>query len=821
VLIYLFAWPALVERGAAPGAAARTAPVVAVLPFVDETGSADLAWISTGLAEMLAQNLAESPDLQVADSLRVFRTMEDLKIGAGPLPDRQLRQLADLLDVDRLVTGQVREAARRIRVDMRLVAADRPDLAARHFNIEDAATGNVFGLVQRLGDELRSALALPATDADATAPVLSAVPAALSAYTEGVAALTRGDSVGGSAALEAAVRHDDAFAAAWVRLADAYEQLGRRADALEAARRAVETVGAGPSRIGFEARAREAALSGDLAAAQAIRAELVERYPGDIEAQVALAETMGDHGHLQEAGATLEKVVATNPDHPRAWYLLGKFAILRGDSSAAAEEYLVRALVIQNKLGNAQGQGDVHNALGIAYDQLGRIEHAGREYERAIELRRAAGDQRGVAASLANLASVQRLQGNDKAARAGLEEALATLAQIGDTAAVANLHNEIGYFEEQRGAYRAALDAYRDALRLRRELGDQRAVAESYNNVGFTYYMLGEYDNASVYAGQAVDLFDATGNQEGLMNVRQTIGLLEMARGDWDAALKAYLSALETGRALGFAQAEAMSLGNLGRVAQFQGRFEAAAESYAQALALLEAAGDGRGLTEFTLFESSLLLDLGQLEAAAEGLDRAQEWLDEDPHSEQQAMLERLRGAGRLAAGDPGAARKALDRAVERAAASGSIVAQLESALGLAEIEIALDDLRSADTRLLEVRQQAGAIQHVVLQLRSAEALARAQWALGKHSEAEATVASALRLAREHEPYAGTYRLHVLMGGFLEQSGRGEQALDQWRAGAAEVARLKENLAPEAAESFGALDEVRKLAQETPLEPAA
>ncbi|MGH8496347.1 MAG: protein kinase domain-containing protein [Gammaproteobacteria bacterium] len=814
--IALLVWPD--RETDEPVAQAPAEPVIAILPLANETGQEDLAWVSTGIAEMLAQNLAESAGLQVADSLRVFRTLEDLKLPDGPLPDRDLRQMAELLDVGRVLTGQVREAGGRIRIGVSLANAVLPGLPAQHFDVEGPAGGNVFALVQTLSNELRAALELPAS-APPAEPALSGSPAALSAYAEGVTRLTRGDSIGAANALETAVQEDADFPAAWVRLADAYEKLGQDDEALEAARRAVEMAESG--RIGFAARAREASLSGDLARAVEILRELVARYPRDVEARLVLAETLGDHGHLEEAAAALEKIVAGQPNHPRAWFLLGKFAILRGDSSAAADDYLVRALIIQNRLNNVQGQADVHNAFGIAYDQLGRIGEAEREYRRAVELRRQAGDERGVAASLANLASIQRLQGDDEAARAGLEEALLTLERIGDKRATANLHNEIGYFEEQKGNYRAALDEYRDALRIRRELGDQRATAESYNNVGFAYCMLGEYDNASVYTEQARDLFESTGNSEGVMSAQQTLGLLETARGDWEAAQNAYLAALETSRELGSEGAEAVSLGNLGRIAQFQGRYAASAASYAQALALLDEAADRRGLTEFTLFEASLVLELGQLDEAAVMLDRAQTWLDTDANSEQHSMLERLRGAWLLASGDAPAAREALQRAMDQASTSGGVVARLESTLGLAEVELALGEPDAARERLLEVRREVEKIRHTMLLLRSGELLAHAESALGRHKEAEGAVRAALRRARDHSPYAGTWRLHSLLGEILKQTGRADAALAERRAAIAEIARLKENLDSAAADSFTELDDVRKLAQETTLDPAA
>jgi hypothetical protein len=65
-------------------AAAAPAHAVALLPLADETGRGDLAWISTGLPEMLAASLAEGRGLRVLDGQRVFSTLESLKLPPGP-----------------------------------------------------------------------------------------------------------------------------------------------------------------------------------------------------------------------------------------------------------------------------------------------------------------------------------------------------------------------------------------------------------------------------------------------------------------------------------------------------------------------------------------------------------------------------------------------------------------------------------------------------------------------------------------------------------------------------------------------------------------
>src|SRR6185436_4051039 len=110
--------------------------------------------------------------------------------------------------------------------------------------------------------------------------------------------------------------------------------------------------------------------------AQQILARLVERFPGDAEARVELAEAYGEQGSLDRAIAALQDVVRLAPHHPRAWFLLAKYSILSGNARRAIDEYLVHALVVQNQLGSDEGRADVLNAFGVAFRNLGDLERA-------------------------------------------------------------------------------------------------------------------------------------------------------------------------------------------------------------------------------------------------------------------------------------------------------------------------------------------------------------------------------------------------------------------------------------------------------------
>ena len=124
--------------------------------------------------------------------------------------------------------------------------------------------------------------------------------------------------------------------------------------------------------------ARLAMLRGEPAQAETLYAELASQYPNDVEQLLDLASAQSAQGHLAAAITTLTRVTTLDQKDPRAWFFLGKHTILMGDSRKAIDEYLVRALALQNRLGSKQGQGDVSNAMGVAYHELSSYAQAGR-----------------------------------------------------------------------------------------------------------------------------------------------------------------------------------------------------------------------------------------------------------------------------------------------------------------------------------------------------------------------------------------------------------------------------------------------------------
>ena len=820
-------WTASRNRARPPAASATSrrgsaaAPVgareaIAILPLSDETAEPGLAWTSTGIPEMLAANLSETGELRILDSLRVLRNLHDLRLTPGRYDEAALKELADLWNVGRLVTGSVRRAGQRLRVDLRLVRAGGNGLASRYVSAEAPGPEGLFTLVGSLAGRLRGELGFAGREASEKPAAETASVAAAKAYEAGRQHLLAGDDLGAAPAFEQAVSADPSFAAALERLAETYQSLGRQDQAVAAVNRALGKVGSSETRLAYRIRARAALLAGKPQDAEKHFQELLTRYPFDEEPRLDLAAAQAAQGHNSAAVATLKKAVELDPGDPRAWFQLGKNSILAGDPARAASDYLVRALALHTRLGNEKGKADVLNAMGVAHQQLGEYPRALEAYTAASQARAKLADDRGLASTLRNRAMVNLALGRSRDAEGDLGRARRLFEKIGDRGGLSDVMNDVGLLHEGRGAYAAALAAYQSALKIRRDLGDERLLAQSYDNVGYIYYLEGEYDNALVYWKQALDLRRQIGEKNGIVLSVQNMGFLQTARGKWDDALKSFVEALEESRAIGFKNAEAISLGNIATVSAYRGRFAAALESFEAALTLLRPLDLKPALAEFTLKEAEVRFELGQGDEVRTRLEAAEKWLAETENREQSADLESLRGEWHSARGDTDAARRAFAHAISLATGSGSKAALLQARIASASAAAARGEAASAAAELSKALAEAQSLGHALLTIRAAEGLARAEAARRRWARAEEVVRKALAVAEETGWEAGRYRLYALLATILEAHGDSSGAALARRRSADAARRLEENVPPAMLASFRALPAVREALSRAP-----
>jgi TolB-like protein/tetratricopeptide (TPR) repeat protein len=271
---------------------------IAVLPFVNMSGSAENEYFSDGLSETLLHLLAQVPDLRVAARTSSFQFK-------GRTVD--IREVAQQLGVANVLEGSVQRQGDRVRITAQLIrGTDGSHIWSQNF---DRTLDDIFVIQDEIAAEVSAALQVSllggndgvVADAGGTDNI-----AAYEAYLRGVAAMARGTpeaALDAIAQFDLAIELDPDYGMAWARLS--------RAQLLPA----VLGAATWESRIEPMLEAAERAVS---------------VAPGLAEAHLALATARGWRSR-DRAGyrASVERAVALGPNNPEALIYLSN--LHRGD----------------------------------------------------------------------------------------------------------------------------------------------------------------------------------------------------------------------------------------------------------------------------------------------------------------------------------------------------------------------------------------------------------------------------------------------------------------------------------------------------------
>lgn len=195
----------------------------AVVPFTVSASDTVLKPLGYGLADLLMNDLAKSPELRLVERVRTDAMLRELSlVDEGIVDPRQAPRVGRLVGARRILIGSATRAdGNTVRLSARvvdviggtvqdLVSADAP--LDRVIDAEKALALLVF---ERLGIALTPAQRQRVEQRQTTQL------AALVAYGRGVQAEAKGDAVGATAAFEDAARLDAAFTAARTQAAAA------------------------------------------------------------------------------------------------------------------------------------------------------------------------------------------------------------------------------------------------------------------------------------------------------------------------------------------------------------------------------------------------------------------------------------------------------------------------------------------------------------------------------------------------------------------------------------------------------------------------
>jgi eukaryotic-like serine/threonine-protein kinase len=200
-------------------AAARVAPSVAVLPFVNVAGDDDQAYLADGITDALIGRLSRTTDLKVISRGSTLRLSGDRASAA---------EVGGRLYVGSIVEGSVRRSGNLVHVDARLI--DTATARAMWAQTYQRSMTDIVGLELEMADAIARQLGVRDGTADGSRGQLqSATSPAYEEYLKGRWHWNKRNAAGFKSALQhfnLAIGADPLYAPAHAGLADTYSHLG-------------------------------------------------------------------------------------------------------------------------------------------------------------------------------------------------------------------------------------------------------------------------------------------------------------------------------------------------------------------------------------------------------------------------------------------------------------------------------------------------------------------------------------------------------------------------------------------------------------------
>jgi len=192
---------------------------VAVLPFVNMSGSKDNEYFSDGLTETLLHMLAQIPGLKVAARTSSFAFRDQ---------NKTIIEIADALDVAHVLEGSVQRSGDRVRITAQLIrASDGFHVWSENY---DRTLDDIFGIQDEIAGKVGGALSaslLGTSDSTAVAGASTTIPDAYDLYLQALqsrSTFSYGGLQGAEALLKGALTIDPDFLEAKTELASNYWQ---------------------------------------------------------------------------------------------------------------------------------------------------------------------------------------------------------------------------------------------------------------------------------------------------------------------------------------------------------------------------------------------------------------------------------------------------------------------------------------------------------------------------------------------------------------------------------------------------------------------
>lgn len=174
-------------------------------------------------------------------------------------------------------------------------------------------------------------------------------------------------------------------------------------------------------------------------------------------------------------------------------------------------------------------------------------------HQRALDIRKASGDDIGVINSLGRIGILYERDGDMDKALEIYEEAIALSEKINYLLGKKRPQTHIGSYHQRNGDLETALKYYETALEISQTVGEVDGIMFGLNNVGQAIFRLrNDIDGALDYLNQALEIAEKIGHQVAIFVNNLRLGMVYTGAGAVDKARASYEKSAAVAEACGF-----------------------------------------------------------------------------------------------------------------------------------------------------------------------------------------------------------------------------------------------------------------------------
>jgi PAS domain S-box-containing protein len=209
----------------------------------------------------------------------------------------------------------------------------------------------------------------------------------------------------------------------------------------------------------------------------------------------------------------------------------------QGNYPKAIEEGL-KALTIDEQIGNMNGIANEYNFIGIVYYSQENYNKAMEYFNNSLKINEQSGNKNGIANNYGNLGNIYKSLGNYNKAIECYQKSFILHKQVDNRIGMSNNLGNIGITYETEGKYPEALDYDFRSLQIARENDYESNIESNLGEIGNIYTKLKNYSKAKVCIDSAVALSKNIGEKDDIKANYRYLASLDSATGNYKSGLE-------------------------------------------------------------------------------------------------------------------------------------------------------------------------------------------------------------------------------------------------------------------------------------------